>query len=93
MAYCVMVSGPCRGNMCDFWARVKIRKSSTEDLAILMLDSVQKCGQDNGSSFDDAVQLFWKDFGVKDMVRVCDEEPDLCTKIKLAQDQVRSQLA
>jgi hypothetical protein len=88
MAYCVMVHGPCRGKLCDFWARVKIRKRTVEDLVQSVRESIVSC--DNGSSLDikQALAQYWTALGVKDLQRLCREEPDLCSKISEVEQQV-----
>lgn len=91
MAYCVMVQGPCRGNMCDFWARVKLRKSSPDDLAKEILLSIRECDNPGHIKLDDAITEYWKTFGVKNIGLLCEEEPDLCSKMKLVNAQVKLQ--
>ncbi len=79
--YCVMVKGPCRGSYCDFWGRVKIRKSSVEELATGIRASVTRC-RDNGSvTLEEVIREYWFLIGIRDMETLCEEEPDLCAKM------------
>ncbi len=92
MAYCVMVQGPCRGKMCDFWARVKLKKTSVGELAQEVILSVRECDNPGHSNLEDALIEFWEAFGVKNIKRLCEEEPDLCSKMKLVDAQVKTHL-
>ena len=76
-----MVKGLCRGNACDFWARIKIRKLSLDELVLSIKESLVECKAGNPMSIDDAIREYWKQIGIKNMDRVCEEEPDLCTKM------------
>ncbi|MCF2137371.1 MAG: hypothetical protein K9W43_09070 [Candidatus Thorarchaeota archaeon] len=84
-----MVKGPCRGRKCDFWTRVKIRKRSVESLASLMAEFLQPKPEGGGLPFEQAIEEFWKSFGVKDMPLLCKEEPDLCEKMKQVKEEVK----
>jgi len=76
-----MVKGPCRGSYCDFWGRVKIRKSSVEELATGIRASVTRC-RDNGSvTLEEVIREYWFLIGIRDMETLCEEEPDLCAKM------------
>lgn len=79
--YCVMVHGPCRGRLCDYWARVRLRKSSIEDLVASIHESICECNTDVGLSSEDILDRFWKTLGIKSIDRLCDEDPGLCEKI------------
>ena len=79
--FCPMVKGPCRGKACDFWARVKIRKLPLEDLVTGIKDTIDECNGKNSMSVDDAIREYWNQIGVRNMDRLCLEEPDLCTKM------------
>jgi hypothetical protein len=79
--FCPMVKGPCRGNSCDFWARIKIRKLSLEELVTGIRESIVECEAKNAMSMNDAIREYWTQIGIKNMDRVCVEEPDLCTKM------------
>jgi hypothetical protein len=79
--YCPMVKGLCRGNACDFWARVKIRKLSLDELVLSIKESLVECEAENSMSKDDAIREYWKQIGIMNMDLVCEEEPDLCTKM------------
>ena len=89
MAYCVMVKGFCRGKKCDFWGRVKIRKSSVEDLAAGIRSVVVKCQEEDSMTLEDALHEYWYTVGVRDMKRLCEEEPDLCAKMTKAEAQAQ----
>ena len=92
MAYCVMVKGFCRGKKCDFWGRVKIRKSSVEELAAGIRAVVVKCQEEDSMTLEDALREYWYTVGVRDMKRLCEEEPDLCAKMKRAEERTRRSL-
>ena len=80
--YCPMVKGPCRGKSCDFWARIKIRKLSLDQLVSNIKESLVECNSNNGGvSIDEAIREYWAHLGIRNMDRVCEEEPDLCTKM------------
>ncbi len=76
--------------MCDFWARVKIRKKSVDELVADILDSIIECDDDSAMQYDDALVQYWKSLGVMDMERLCREEPELSTKIQEVESRVRS---
>ena len=86
--YCTMVHGPCRGKMCDFWARAKIKKSSVEDLISGFRNSVNEC--DDGIPLNQAIEQYWSDLGVKSKSTLCREEPDLCEKMKEVERRIAS---
>ncbi len=79
--YCVMVKGACRGKGCDFWARVKIRKLSLDDLVKGIRESIVECKAKNSMPIENAIQEYWSQIGVRNMDKLCMEEPDLCTKM------------
>jgi hypothetical protein len=83
-----MVKGLCRGKMCDFWAQVRIRKADPDRLLEEMCDNILVC-RDNGKDIEDAIQGFWKLVGLRNLGLLCIEEPDLCTKIRMLEEQVR----
>ena len=89
MAYCVMVKGFCREKKCDFWGRVKIRKSSVEELSESIRSVVVKCQEDDSMTLEDALHKYWYAIGVRDMKRLCEEEPDLCAKMTKAEAQAQ----
>jgi hypothetical protein len=89
MAYCVMVKGFCRGKKCDFWGRVKIRKSSMEELVEGIRATIVKCQAENSMTLENALHEFWFAIGVRDMKRLCEEEPDLCAKMTKAEAQAQ----
>ena len=79
--HCPMVKGPCRGNSCDFWARIKIRKLSLDELVLNIREFLVECKVENSKSIDEAIREYWAQIGIRNMDRVCREEPDLCTKM------------
>lgn len=79
--YCVLVKGACKGKGCDFWARVKIRKLSLDELVIGIRESIVECTSKNSMSIEDAIHEYWFQIGVRNLDRLCVEEPDLCTKM------------
>ena len=81
MAYCVMVKGFCRGKKCDYWGRVKIRKASIDELVMGIREAVIICQQTDSISLEDAINKYWYEIGIRDMKRLCEEEPDLCAKM------------
>lgn len=88
--YCVMVKGPCRGKKCDFWARVKIRKASVEELAAGIRQVILKCEDKDSTTRENALREYWHVIGVRNMTRLCEEEPDLCAKMTEAEVQAQN---
>jgi hypothetical protein len=88
MAYCVLVKGVCRGKKCDYWGRVRIRKSSIEELAAGIKAVIIKCS-DGTKALEDALIEYWFAIGIRDMKKLCEEEPDLCAKLKEAEVQAQ----
>ncbi|MHA2117685.1 MAG: hypothetical protein ACW98J_02085 [Candidatus Thorarchaeota archaeon] len=84
-----MVQGPCRGNMCDFWARVKLRKRTTNEITQEMYLNIRECDNPGHTKLDDAIIEYWTAFGVKNIERLCEEDPDLCIKMKDINAQVQ----
>ena len=91
-AYCVMVKGPCRGKMCDFWVGVRLRKLHIDELVRDLWGSISSCEEDSGSTLGDAFSQYWTDFGINDLRRFCDEDPELCSKMNHVEEQVRMML-
>lgn len=89
MAYCVMVKGSCRGKKCDFWGRVKIRKAALEELAAGIREVVVSCQGAGSMPLQDALNEYWYSIGIRDMKRLCEEEPDLCAKMTEAEVQAQ----
>ena len=87
--YCVLVKGSCRGKMCDFWSSVKIRKLPIDELVQGLQNGISNCEEEIASNLDDAFSQYWTDFGIKDLRRLCEEQPDLCSKIKQAEERIR----
>jgi hypothetical protein len=84
-----MVKGPCRSRKCDFWARVKIRKLSVEELATGIREIVVRCKGDTSTTLEDALHEYWHTIGVRDMKKLCEEEPGLCAKMIAAEIQAQ----
>ena len=68
--------------MCDFWARIKIQKKSIEEMADDIRESIAKCEDGDIKTVTEVVQAYWSDLGVRNMHRLCEEEPNLYEKIK-----------
>ena len=79
--------------MCDFWARVKLRKMATDEVAQDMYLSIHKYDNPGHTKIDDAIIAYWAAFGLKNIERLCEEEPDLCSKINTVQQKIISLLA
>ncbi|MFW9891484.1 MAG: hypothetical protein ACFFFO_04740 [Candidatus Thorarchaeota archaeon] len=84
-----MVKGPCRGKMCDYWGRVRIRKSTIKELVDGIREAIMKCECQVSLKRDDALREYWYSIGIRDMKRLCEEEPDLCTKMTEAEVQAQ----
>ena len=90
MVWCVIVKGPCRGKRCDFWARVRLRSQTLDEIVNGILGSITRCSDTNGLEIRQALDRYWSAVGVKDMALLCQEEPDLCAKIEQAEEEVLS---
>ncbi|MHA2142015.1 MAG: hypothetical protein ACXADD_10980 [Candidatus Thorarchaeota archaeon] len=77
--------------MCDFWARVKLKKTSVNELAQEAFLSVRECNNPGHTDLDDALIEFWTAYGVKNAERLSQEEPYLYSKMKLVNAQVKMQ--
>lgn len=75
--------------MCDFWARVKLRKLYIDELVQELRNRINTCEEDLGSNLDDTFSKYWTDFGIKNLGRFCEEAPELCSKMKQVEEQVR----
>lgn len=75
--------------MCDFWARVKLRKMTTDEIALDMYLSIRECDNPGHTRLDDVIIEYWAGFGVRNIGRLCEEEPELCSKIRQVEGQVR----
>ncbi len=90
MVWCVIVKGPCRGKNCDYWTRVRIKKMSIDQIVDEIRGSLAECHDGCCQSIEDALKQYWTTAGIKDMERLCQEEPDLCAKIRQIEDEVYS---
>ncbi|MHA1906363.1 MAG: hypothetical protein ACW98Y_03635 [Candidatus Thorarchaeota archaeon] len=86
--YCTLVHGTCRGKMCDFWARTKIKKSTVEDLITGFRNSISEC--DEGVPLNQAIEQYWSDLGIKSISVLCKEEPAVCEKMKEVERRITS---
>jgi hypothetical protein len=84
-----MVKGPCRGVFCDFWGRVKIRKSSVEELAAGIRQVIMMCDSQDAMTRENALREYWHVLGIRNMERLCEEEPELCAKMTEAELQAQ----
>ncbi len=75
--------------MCDYWARIKIRKRSVEELVDLVNETIKDASNPVVHDRSEQIRRFWSSLGVKDMDRLCREEPDLCEKIRDVEEQVK----
>ena len=90
MVWCVMVKGPCRGERCDFWARVRLRNQTIDEIVDGILRSLTPCSGPTGLETREALDRYWTEVGVRDMELLCQEESDLCAKIMQAEAMVYS---
>ncbi|RDE12792.1 MAG: hypothetical protein C4K49_09580 [Candidatus Thorarchaeota archaeon] len=90
MAWCVIVKGPCRGKDCDYWTRVRIRKMPIDQIVDEIRSSLSQCHDGCCQSTENALKQYWTAVGIRDMKRLCQEEPDLCDKIRQVEDEVCS---
>lgn len=88
-SHCVMVKGPCRGVQCDFWIRVKIRKTSVEDLAAGIRQVIVMCESQDAMTLENTLREYWRILGVRNMERLCEEDPELCAKMNEAELQAQ----
>ena len=91
VSFCVMVKGPCRGKMCDFWARVRLGKLQIGELVQELRNSISNCEETMDSTLDEALMQYWTDFGIKDLRRFSEENPDLYSKMKQAEELIRKE--
>jgi hypothetical protein len=81
LQYCVIVKGPCRGKSCDFWARIRLRKTPIEQLAAGIKRYVVECKMNGSTEIDKATQEYWSQMGIRNLEKLCNEEPDLYAKM------------
>ena len=92
MSYCVMVKGKCRGINCDFWARIRIRKKSDIELISHIIDHINKCERGTYQDIESALAAYWRETGIRNMLLLCQEEPELCDKIQRIEHLVAHQI-
>ncbi|MGQ4871097.1 MAG: hypothetical protein ACP6IT_04595 [Candidatus Thorarchaeota archaeon] len=93
MAWCVLFKGPCRGNACDYWARVRLRKMDVAEITTRLVDFIEKHGTDGTPAYEHAIGAFWRDFGVKSIERLQQEEPELYAKMREAEVRAQHRVA
>ena len=76
--------------MCDFWARVRVRNQTIDEIVSGIMSSLTSCSEPTGLEIREALDGYWMKVGVKDMDLLCQEEPDLCAKIRQAEAIVYS---
>lgn len=62
---------------------------TSDDVTQDMYLTIQECDNPGHTNLEDAIIEYWTSFGVKSVARLCEEEPDLCSKMKNANAQVR----
>jgi len=87
-----MVKGPCLGEKCDFWARVKLRKQTVDEIVGEILSSMTPCADTSIADIEGALDSYWGDIGIKDMEAIRREEPGLYSKMKQVEAKVHSKL-
>ncbi len=90
--YCVMVKGPCRGKSCDFWARVKIRKASIDEILKGIKESITGCQIDTPMMLKEVIQEYWLQLGIHNLKRLSEEEPELWTKMMQIESIIKEQM-
>jgi hypothetical protein len=61
-----------------------------EDLVRDVYDSIIECEDGSALNIEIALDQFWSEIGIRDMERLCYEEPDLCAKIQDVESQVKT---
>lgn len=78
--------------MCDFWARIRIRKSTLERLVESLVESIAVCSNNDSIGIEEALEEYWLLMGVRNRNRLCEEEPDLCEKMQIAEQRAIAHL-
>jgi hypothetical protein len=89
--WCVMVGGPCRGKNCDFWARIKIKKKSVDEMTGEILARLQEQKEETPKAFKQAIQEYWECLGVKNRTILRKEKPEIFAKMMEVERQVLAQ--
>lgn len=89
MPHCVMVKGPCRGRNCDFWARIRLRKKTQDEILSEISTQIKKCLESQNEDFESILKDYWSGIGIRNMELLCQEEPDLCEKIMSIEQVVK----
>ena len=89
MSWCVIVKGPCRGRKCDYWERVRLRKTPIHELADTMTQFLERRREEPDCTFDELTLQFWREFGIKDLDLLCREDYELCRKMKRVEEMCR----
>jgi hypothetical protein len=79
--WCTMVHGPCRGKACDFWARVKLKHATVDELLEQISHDIFQCAEGQ-HTIDSAIDRYWKLFGLSSLERLGKEEPELFEKVR-----------
>jgi len=93
LAWCVLFKGPCRGNACDYWARVRLRKMDVAEITTHLVDFMGKHRTDDTPTHEHTIDAFWKDFGIKSIERLRQEEPDLYAKMREVEMRAQHRVA
>ncbi len=84
--------------MCDYWGRVRVRKASVDDLVRMLTQSLEahrqtrprvqneRTGSSDHREFRQVAEEFWRGMGIKDRDRVCQEDEELCLKMRTVEE-------
>lgn len=86
--WCVMVGGPCRGKNCDFWARIKIKKKSVEEMTEDIIARVNGRTKEEDITPEQAIQDYWDCLGVKNRKVLRKEKPGIFAKMMKVEESV-----
>jgi hypothetical protein len=79
--------------MCDFWARINVTKSRLDRLVDGLVESIAGCRSSDSRSIEDAYDEYWSQLGIRNRNLLCEEEPDLCEKMRTAENLAESRIA
>ncbi len=89
MNWCVLTHGPCRGKMCDFWARVRLNKMSIDEIQAAVESWLEMHSKDHCEDLDAMFEQCWSALGLRDLNRLQREDATLFSKIVCVEDRVR----
>ncbi len=89
--WCTMVHGPCRGKACDFWARVKLKHATVDELFEQISHDIVQCIEGQ-HAIGPAIDRYWKGFGLNSLERLHKEEPELFEKVRAVSIRLETQL-